>query len=668
MADREHPSDDTRSLQDIRESVRKALDEQGSDSSGVPEEYRAIFDDLCKYHDALDARQTSMQGALATLVDDMSQTSQTLNETGTRLDAILEAVTDVAFVVTRCDTGKIVEFSAGAEHIFGYSKSEIMGKQPDMLHPAKDVPHGSPTEAIAANRMLLRRQSGEEFPALVSFYPLRNSVGEVQARLMIAVDNSRRELVERYLRETREKYEALALSTPVSIMAFDQNGIVQFVNDWHMQMFDRGLQRPEFYIGKKVFELPALVRAGVGEKLRPVLQGQLVSLEDIRFPPFGDREEIWQNIRCSPLVVGEEVIGGIIIREDITRRKQTEHDLKMLIDYSPISILKVERTDAGRIIRYLNPEALSMFGKDALNQPEDRFIVRADGLAKELSGLRGEPCLLHTLNGQRQGIRSLHESSGLFEVHAVMDVSVLVEAKEAAEDISRAKSDFLANISHEIRTPLNVLLGMLQLFQDEDLGEDMNEMTEHATGAALSLLGLLNDILDFSVVEARAWELDEQDFNLPEVVELVARPYRFEAESKGLELECLLDPTIPELIRGDSRRLRQIIFHLVGNAVKFTDRGKVSLEAAFLKHPRDEAGRLILLVSDTGIGIPEDQLDHIFEPFRQADGSRTRRHGGTGIGLSLVQEFISAMGGSISIFSEPGVGTEFIFSIDVTIA
>ncbi len=667
MADREHLSDDTRSLQDIRESVRKALDELDSDSSGVPEEYRAVFDDLCKYHDALDARETSMQGALVTLVDDMSQTSQTLNETGTRLDAILEAVTDVAFVITRCDTGKIVEFSAGAEHIFGYPKSEIMGKQPDMLHPVKDVPGEFPTEPIAENRMLLRRSSGDEFPALVSFYPLRNSVGEVQASLMIAVDNSRRELVERYLRETREKYEALALSTPVSIMAFDQNGVVQFVNDWHMKMFDRGLQRPEFYIGKRCSSFPRWSVPGSVKSSGPCFRDSWFRWKISGSPRSGTGRRSgrtfavlrWWSVRKSSAASSFEKTSPAASRPSmISRCSLIIHPFRFsrwngrTRAYHPIS----------------QPRGFAHVWKGCAQSARRPVHCPGGRLAKELSGLRGEPCLLHTLSGERQGIRSLHESSGQFEVHAVMDVSVLVEAKEAAEDTSRAKSDFLANISHEIRTPLNVLLGMLQLFQDEDLGEDMNEMTEHATGAALSLLGLLNDILDFSVVEARAWELDEQDFNLPEVVELVARPYRFEAESKGLELECLLDSSIPELIRGDSRRLRQIIFHLVGNAVKFTDRGKVSLEAAFLKHPENEVGRLILLVSDTGIGIPEDQLNHIFEPFRQADGSRTRRHGGTGIGLSLVQEFISAMGGSIAIFSEPGVGTEFLFSIDVTIA
>ncbi len=672
MADKGQSSSDKRSLQDIRKSAQDTLTALGQDTS-LPKEFQTALDDLQAYHDALEAREKSMQGALASLVDDMSQTSQTLTETGTRLEAILEAVTDVAFVVTGCESGKILDFSAGAEHIFGYTKTEALDKHLDMVVPhdetfPRDIMNGCAAGQDANNRMLMQRKSGDLFPALFSFYPLKNSAGVTQASLMIAIDNSQRELAERYLRETQEKYKALALSTPVSIIAFNHEGTIEFVNDWHLQMLDKGRKQPEFYLGRNIQDLQGVVRAGIGNKIKPVLNGQQVSLEDIHIPPSGGREEAWMNIRCAPLMVNNEMIGGILISEDITSRKRTERDLKLILDSSPIPLLKVELTDAGRIIRYLNPEAIAMFGRDAMGKVEDAYIVRADEVAKGLPGLHGDPCALHTQNGLREGIRTSHGLSGQFEVHAVMDVSVLVKAKDAAEDASRAKSDFLANISHEIRTPLNVLLGMLQLFKDEDLGEEINEMTEHATGAAYSLLGLLNDILDFSIVEARALALDEQDFNLVEIIELVATPYRVEANRKGLELECQLDAAIPARIRGDARRLRQVVFHMVGNAVKFSDQGKISLEVTFLPQPDGKTGRLVFMVSDTGIGIRQNQFHQIFEPFRQADGSRTRRHGGTGIGLSLVHEFISAMGGFIEIFSEPGEGTEFLFSIDVGIA
>ena len=249
-----------------------------------------------------------------------------------------------------------------------------------------------------------------------------------------------------------------------------------------------------------------------------------------------------------------------------------------------------------------------------------------------------------------------------------MDVTVLIQAKEASEDASRAKSDFLANISHEIRTPLNVLLGMLQLFQEKDLGEDMNEMAVYATGSARSLLALLNDILDFSVLEIGAMTLDRQDFNLAEIIELVAIPYRVEAYKKGVKLDFFIDEALPKILKGDPRRIRQVIFHLIGNSVKFTDKGSVRIEAMLLANTvREGQGKIAVIVSDTGIGITEDQTTQIFEPFHQADGSRTRRHGGTGIGLALVSEFVAVMGGTIAINSEPGQGTEVLFTVDVGI-
>ena len=246
----------------------------------------------------------------------------------------------------------------------------------------------------------------------------------------------------------------------------------------------------------------------------------------------------------------------------------------------------------------------------------------------------------------------------------MVDVSVLMRAKDMAEEASRAKSDFLANISHEIRTPLNVLLGMLQMFREMNMDEEAQEMLGHALDAANSLLALLNDILDFSVVEARALALDEHDFNPADVVDMVATPYRVEALKKGLGFTWEVDPAMPRRVFGDARRFRQVIFHLVGNAVKFTDEGDVALEVQYLEQCGDALpSRLAVMVSDTGIGISEDQLARIYEPFRQADGSRTRRHGGTGIGLALAHEFVRAMGGNIELFSEPGKGTEVMFSI-----
>ncbi len=660
------------SLGQLRESVEKRLDELRQNDE-LPGEVQAVLDDLVLYKEILEEREQSMKGMLVDLVDDMSQASQTLTETGTRLDTILEAAEDVAFVIV-ADDGEhsIIEYSAGAEQIFGYERHNALGQNVGMLCPSpEELDESEPCVCSFGShpraRVIMKRSSGESFPALYSAYPLKNNNDEVIASLIIVLDMSKREMTEKLLRESHERYRALAMASPISIITFDPNGVVTFINEWHMKMLAGGNKDPMQYLGRKVQEIPCIVRAGVADRINPVFKGQHVSIEDAHISAFGDRQDSWLNIRLSPLMHEEEFLGGILILEDVTRRKNTELHLKLLIDSSPIPLLRVKHSEEGDIIRYLNPVAQDMFGPEALDKSVNDYISVVKEADSELSAMHGDRCEVMTVDGPRQAIRASHSPTDDSEVQAVLDVGVLLEAKEAAEDASRAKSDFLANISHEIRTPLNALLGMLQLLGESDLGEEVNELTGYAMGSAQSLLALLNDILDFSVIEARALALDEQDFDLAELVNLLILPYRIEASGKGVDLDCTLEAGIPTSLYGDARRLRQIIFHVLGNAVKFTDSGSVSLDITqYQGEVEDGKIHLVFSICDTGIGMSQEQMEYIFEPFRQADGSRTRRHGGTGIGLALVHEFIAAMGGTLAVDSESGTGTEFTVTLPLT--
>ena len=235
-------------------------------------------------------------------------------------------------------------------------------------------------------------------------------------------------------------------------------------------------------------------------------------------------------------------------------------------------------------------------------------------------------------------------------------------AEEAAEAANRSKSEFLANMSHEIRTPLNGVIGMTDSVLETDLTSDQRECLDTIKLSADLLLTVVNDILDFSKIEAGKMDLEVIAFDLIDCVEDVLKMFALRADEKGLELLCDLPPTLPEMVRGDSARLRQIIVNLVSNAIKFTDNGEVVLKAELESREQDEL-TIRFTVSDTGIGIPQEKQGSIFSAFTQADSSTTRKYGGTGLGLTISARLASMMGGRIWLESEIGRGSRFYFTV-----
>ena len=325
---------------------------------------------------------------------------------------------------------------------------------------------------------------------------------------------------------------------------------------------------------------------------------------------------------------------------------QTAEELlgKNDFDFYPREIARTFYEDEARVIRS---------GQAEFNREEAG--LDADGNASQVMTTQVP---LRDKNGRVTGLVGIgRDISHLKRVQEEMQ-----KAREAAEAASQAKSEFLANMSHEIRTPLNGVMGMTDLALETELTPEQREYLETVKMSGDSLLTVINDILDFSKIEAGKIDLEALDFNVRDSLESSLKTLALRSDEKGLELLCEVAPEVPEVLRGDSSRLRQIVINLVGNAIKFTDTGEIAIKAQV--ESKEGADYVCLFtVEDTGIGIPEDKRELIFKAFSQADTSTTRKYGGTGLGLAISTRLVNMMGGRIWVESEVGRGSQFHFTV-----
>ena len=308
-----------------------------------------------------------------------------------------------------------------------------------------------------------------------------------------------------------------------------------------------------------------------------------------------------------------------------------------------LSRLKDPKAFASRVAHlYDHPEEVSRDEIELLNgRVYDRFSAPVMGTGGTYYGR----------------IWSFHDVTDLKRVAEAMR-----EAKELAERAAKTRSMFLANMSHEIRTPMNAVLGLTELLLDEELPAGQRHSLELIRSSGESLLSIINDVLDFSKLEAGRLDVEGIGFDLHHLVQNVVEALVLRAREKGVELTADIDPGTPEWVTGDPGRLRQVLTNLIGNAVKFTEKGSVTVRVA-PDSGRGGKAAIGFVVRDTGIGIPAEKLTQIFQEFTQADGSTSRRFGGTGLGLTIAQRLVGLMGGQITVTSEAGTGSEFAFSL-----
>ena len=324
-----------------------------------------------------------------------------------------------------------------------------------------------------------------------------------------------------------------------------------------------------------------------------------------------------------------------------------------------------------RITGWSAEEAIGQYPGDLLNHPETDL----ESLGTIVEGrIKKKPFRVQVLNRRKDGKKIWIETNQVpmlddkGEVTTYIAVerditeskeyaATLEQARRAAEDGARAKSEFLATMSHEIRTPMNGVIGMAQLLEDTDLDADQKLYAETILSSARTLLDLINDVLDLSKLNSGEVSLDAEDFNPRQCFENTIRLLQPQADAKSLDVEFVCDRSVPEVLNGDDRKLGQILTNLVGNAIKFTEAGKV--EIMLQCAPLAKGTELVFEVRDTGIGIQKDMLPKIFERFSQADAAISRRFGGTGLGLAICRRLADAIGGEIAVTSEPGQGSCF---------
>ncbi len=391
-----------------------------------------------------------------------------------------------------------------------------------------------------------------------------------------------------------------------------------------------------------------------------------------------DRRLLQVRVSCRSIVKKGKATGAVVAFHDVGKRKKMEKQLResefvqrTLMESMPVAMVIID--EESKKIEHINSAAetlLDISVAEVVGNVCHKFICPADVNRCPISDLgqvidSSDRVVLRagrTPVPVMKTVRKVMINGKSKLLECFIDISARKQAEEAMMQANQAKSDFLANMSHEIRTPMNAILGMTHLTLSTDLTELQRDYLTKSHRAALSLLGILNDILDFSRVESGKMELESIDFDLCDILDNVLYVTEMKVYGKDVELTAGAHGDVPRFLKGDPLRLEQVLINLAGNAAKFTEQGYIKIWVDAVESSADEV-KLIFAVQDTGVGMKPEQMDQLFQPFVQADASTSRHFGGTGLGLSISNRLITLMGGVLDVRSEEGVGSTFFFTI-----